>query len=52
LKGVVLGKEAPFGTNGWVVKPLLIRYIPPPQIPISRPIPQTNSGGGAMRSPQ
>jgi len=52
LKGVVLGKEAPFGTNGWVAKPLLIRYIPPPQIPISRPIPQTNSGGGAMRSPQ
>jgi hypothetical protein len=52
LKGSVLGKEAPFTPNGWVAKPLLIRYIPPPLIPISKPIPETNAGGGAMRSPQ
>jgi len=52
LKGSILGKEAPFTPNGWVAKPLLIRYIPPPLIPISKPIPETNAGGGAMRSPQ
>jgi hypothetical protein len=52
LKGIVLGKDAPFTPNAWVAKPLLIRYIPPPLIAIAKPIAQTNAGGGAMRSPE
>ena len=52
LKGVVLGNDAPFTPNAWVAKPLLIRYIPPPLIAIAKPIPETNAGGGAMRSPE
>ena len=52
LRDIVLGKQAPFQPNAWVAKPLLIRYIPPPLIPIAKPIPESNAGGGAMRSPQ
>lgn len=48
---VWVGKDAHFQRKAWVAKPELIRFIPPAKIPILKPIPQTDAGGGAMRSP-
>ena len=47
-----IGSSGLFGRSGWNLKPIETRYIPPPPIPISKPIPESNAGGGAMRSPQ
>lgn len=46
-----VGKDAPFLQKAWIAKPDLIRFIPPARIPILKPIPQTDAGGGAMRAP-
>ncbi len=47
-----VGVNAPFQSSAWVVKPELLRFIPPKLIVTQKPIPQTNSGGGALVAPQ
>lgn len=47
-----VGKDAPFMSSAWVAKPELIRFIPPKPIVTQKPIPQTNSGGGALVAPR
>lgn len=47
-----VGAGAPFQSSAWVVKPELIRFIPPRPIVTQKPIPQTNSGGGALVAPR
>ena len=42
----------PFNTTSWVAKPKLIQYVPPVPIPINKPFPQANSGGGKIVSPK
>lgn len=49
---IFTGKNSPFNTNTWVPKPNLIQYIPPQKIPISKPFPQSNSGGGKVIAPK
>lgn len=49
---VFVGKEAPFAKASWSVKPELIRFIPPAPIVVQKPLPQTNSGGGAVVAPR
>lgn len=46
-----VGKDAPFQSAAWVVKPELLRFIPPKPIVTQKPIPQTNAGGGALVAP-
>jgi len=45
------GKDAPFEKVSWVIKPELIRFIPPKPIIVKTPIPETNSGGGTVVTP-
>lgn len=47
-----VGQNAPFQSSAWAVKPELIRFIPPSPIVTQKPIPQTNSGGGALVAPR
>jgi len=49
---VFIGKGAPYEKTSWTVKAELIRYIPPKPIIVQKPIPQTDSGGGAIVSPK
>jgi hypothetical protein len=49
---IFTGKGKPFNTASWVAKPNLIQYVPPVPIPISKPFPQANSGGGTVVSPK
>lgn len=49
---IFTGKGKPFNTASWVAKPKLIQYVPPVPIPISKPFPQANSGGGTVVSPK
>jgi hypothetical protein len=46
-----VGPSAPFQSSAWVAKPDLIRFVPPKPIVTQKPIPQTNSGGGALVAP-
>lgn len=45
------GKGALFESSSWALKPELLRFIPPKPIVVKKPIPQTNSGGGAVITP-
>jgi hypothetical protein len=49
---IFTGKGKPFNMLSWVAKPKLIQYVPPVPIPISKPYPQANSGGGTVVSPK
>jgi hypothetical protein len=44
-----VGKSAPFEKATWNVKLPLLRFVPPRPIPIAKPDPRTNSGGGVVR---
>lgn len=46
-----VSQDGVYKNTSWTPKPDLIRYIPVPPIITQKPIPQTNSGGGAIRSP-
>jgi len=46
------GPSGLFKANAWSAKPELLRYVPPKPIPIQKPYPQANSGGGAVVSPK
>lgn len=46
-----VGAGSPFQSSAWVAKPELLRFIPPKPIVTQKPIPQTNSGGGALVAP-
>ena len=46
-----IASGAPFYRKTWNVKSESIRFIPPKPIPISKPIPETNSNGGALTAP-
>jgi hypothetical protein len=46
------GRGAPYNQTAWIVKPNLIRYIPPKPIAIQKPSPKTNSGGGFIQTPK
>ena len=41
-----------FNNTSWAAKPQLIQYVPPLPIPIQKPFPQANSGGGRVVSPK
>jgi hypothetical protein len=45
------GNGALFEKSSWAVKPELLRFIPPKPIVVKKPIPETNSGGGAVITP-
>jgi hypothetical protein len=45
------GTKGTYRTASWIAKPQLIRFIPPKPIPINKPMPQADAGGGAMRTP-
>ena len=45
------GSKGMFEKTSWPVKAELLRYIPPKPIPIEKPYPQSNSGGGAVVAP-
>lgn len=47
-----VGPKAPYQSSAWLAKPELLRFIPPKPIVTQKPIPQTNSGGGALVAPQ
>lgn len=47
----LVGTAGVYENFSWVTKPELIRYVPVPPIVTQKPIPQTDSGGGAIRSP-
>lgn len=47
-----VGIGSPFQSSAWVAKPELLRFIPPKPIVTQKPIPQTNSGGGALVAPR
>jgi hypothetical protein len=47
-----VGMGAPYQSSAWVAKPELIRFVPPKPIVTQKPIPQTNSGGGALVAPR
>lgn len=47
----LVGTGAYYEKFSWTVKPNLIRYVPVPPIVTQKPIPQTNSGGGAIKAP-
>lgn len=49
---VFTGRGAPYNQTAWIVKPDLIRYIPPKPIAIQKPSPKTNSGGGFIQTPK
>jgi hypothetical protein len=49
---IFTGKGKAFNNNTWVPKPNLIQYIPPKAIPIAKPFPQSNSGGGKVIAPK
>ena len=49
---IFTGKGKAFNNNTWVPKPNLIQYIPPKAIPIQKPFPQSNSGGGKVIAPK
>lgn len=44
-----VGKSAPFEKATWNAKLPLLRFIPPRPIPIAKPDPRTNAGGGVIR---
>jgi len=52
LTDIYTGKGKPFNTTSWLAKPPLIQYVPPAAIPIAKPFPQANSGGGKVVSPK
>jgi hypothetical protein len=41
-----------FNNTSWAAKPQLIQYVPSSPIPIQKPFPQANSGGGTIVSPK
>lgn len=47
-----VGKGGQFELTAWTVKPELLRYIPARPIPIQKPYPQSNSGGGTVIAPK
>jgi hypothetical protein len=47
----LVGAGAFYEKFSWLTKPDLIRYVPVPPIITQKPIPQTDSGGGAIRAP-
>jgi len=49
---LLTGKDMIFSKAAWSVKPELLRYIPPKPIPIQKPYPQANSGGGTVVAPK
>jgi len=49
---VFTGKGKVFYSNTWVPKPNLIQFVPPVAIPIAKPFPQSDSGGGKVISPK
>jgi hypothetical protein len=46
------GSKAPFEKTAWAIKTEPLRFIPPKPIPIQKPYPQSDSGGGAVVSPK
>lgn len=52
LTDIYTGKGKPFNTTSWLAKPLPIQYVPPTPIPIAKPFPQANSGGGTVVAPK
>jgi len=49
---IFTGKAKIFNNNSWMPKRNLIQYIPPAPIPIAKPFPQSDSGGGKVISPK
>ena len=49
---IFTGKGRAFNNNSWVPKRNLIQYVPPNAIPIAKPFPQSNSGGGKVIAPK
>lgn len=47
-----IAKDRIFNKSPWVAKPPLLQYVPPKAIPIQKPYPQANSGGGAVVAPK
>ena len=45
------GKDAPYHKASWQVKPEILRFIPPKPIAVQKPMPETNSSGGAVVTP-
>jgi len=43
--------DGPYTSSIWNAKPELIRFIPPKPIVVQKPIPETDSNGGAIASP-
>jgi hypothetical protein len=52
LTDIFTGKDKPFAKTSWIAKPNLIQYVPPVPIPIAKPFPQSNSGGGTVVGPK
>jgi hypothetical protein len=52
LTDIYTATGKPFNTTSWIAKPQLIQYIPPAPIPIAKPFPQANSGGGTVIAPK
>jgi len=48
---IFTGPNRPYSKSAWSVKPELLRFIPPKVIIVQKPIPSTNSGGGALVAP-
>ena len=48
---VFVGKESYFNTKSWLIKPELLRFIPPNPIVGLKASPQTNAAGGFISSP-
>ena len=49
---IFTGKNKPFNKASWVAKPNLLQYVPPVPIPIAKPFPEANSGGGKVIAPK
>lgn len=52
LFGGAAAAPTEFSKSGWILKPELLRFIPPKPIIVQKASPQTNANGGAIFSPK
>jgi hypothetical protein len=49
---VLVGTKSPHRSSAWIVKPPMLRYVPPEPIQINDASSKTNSGGGRIVAPK